>query len=76
MIPFYDCLKYYVASKIFARKQTSDEAAAKMQIFVDKVTANSMVYQLPALEEMEYYTFPSQRTLGSYYDDVSTRLNN
>ncbi len=76
VIPFYDCLKYYVASKIFSRKQTSDDAKDKMQTFIDKVTSNSQVYLLPAMEEQEYYTFASQRTLGSYYDDVTTRFNN
>lgn len=75
-IPFCDCLKYYVASKIFTRKQATDDADKKMAMFLDKLQQNAAVYQLPALEEQEYYAFASRRTLGSYYDDVTNRFNN
>jgi len=75
-IPFCDCMKYYVASKIFTRKQAQDDADKKMVMFMDKVNQNAGVYQLPALEEQEYYKFSSTRTLGSYYDDVTNRFNN
>lgn len=75
-IPFCDCLKYYVASKIFARKQAQGDADAKMNMFMEKLAENGSVYQMPSLEEQEYYAFASHRTLGSYYDDVTNRFNN
>lgn len=76
-IPFYDCLKYYIAAKIYARKQDQESSAAKMAMFMDKVAQNSNVYLLPAMDEMEYYYFASShRSLGSNYDDVNDRYYN
>lgn len=76
-IPFCDCMKYYVAAKIFTRKQSQDDADKKMAMFFEKVGQNAGVYQLPATEEQEYYKFSSMRVLGSYYDDANnSRFNN